>query len=76
MLDGTPNHLRVDVHPRRLLAYINDELVLDTNARIISEWRNLNDFDGRVGIIALAPGETGARVRFSRFDVYADIQRE
>src|SRR5436190_1859898 len=29
--DGSPNDIRVDVHPRRLLAYVNDELVLDTD---------------------------------------------
>lgn len=73
-LDGTPNRLRVDVHPRRLLAYINDELVIDTDVRLVTEWRLSRDFDGRVGLVALSAGEVGAGARFTRFDVYADVK--
>lgn len=73
-LDGSPNKLRVDVHPRRMLAYVNDELVLDTDARIINEWRVRRDWDGRVGIIAFTMDEPGAEALFSQFDIYADIQ--
>lgn len=72
-VDGSPNTLRVDVHPRRLLAYINDTLVIDTAPKLISDWRNQSEFDGRVGIIAFLVDEPGAEVRFTRFDVYADI---
>lgn len=74
-IDGTTNHLRVDVHPRRLLAYINDELVIDTDAKIISDWRLRRDFDGRVGLIALTGDEPGAQARFTRFNIYADIKQ-
>lgn len=70
-IDGTPNELRVDVHPRRLLAYVNDELVIDTDAKTIGEWRRRRDWDGRVGLIALSK-EPGAAARFTQFDIYAD----
>lgn len=73
-LDGTPNRLRVDVHPRRLLVYVNDELVMDTDNKIINDWRLRRDFDGQVGLIALAH-EPGAQARFTQFDIYADVPR-
>ncbi len=73
-LDGSPNRLRVDVHPRRLLAYVNDELVMDTNARIINDWRIRRDFDGRVGMIAITHAPE-AEVLFSQFDIYADTRQ-
>lgn len=74
-IDGRPNRLRVDVHPRRVLAYINDSLVIDTSPRVVTDWRSRRDFDGRVGLIALAVDEPGAQVNFSRFDVYADVKQ-
>lgn len=74
-IDGTLNELRVDVHPRRLLAYVNDALVIDTDAKIISEWRLRRDWDGRVGLIALTMGQPGAAARFTQFDIYADIKQ-
>lgn len=74
-VDGASNELRVDAHPRRLLAYINGDLVIDTSAKIISDWRLRRDFDGRVGIIALTLGEPGAQARFTRLDIYADIKK-
>jgi hypothetical protein len=74
-IDGTTNDLRVDVHPRRLLAYVNDELVIDTDAKIISDWRLRRDFDGRVGIIALTMSEPGAQARFTKFNIYADTKQ-
>ncbi len=73
-IDGTPNLLRVDAHPRRLLAYVNDELAIDTDAKIINEWRVRRDWDGRVGVIALTMDEPGAMARFTQFDIYADRQ--
>lgn len=73
-LDGTANKIRVDVHPRRLLAYVNDELVLDTDARIINDWRLRRDWDGRVGIIAFTMDEPGAEALFKQFDIYADLK--
>ncbi|MCG3142488.1 MAG: hypothetical protein HDKAJFGB_03957 [Anaerolineae bacterium] len=73
-IDGTTNLLRVDAHPRRLLAYVNDELVIDTDAKIINEWRLRRDWDGRVGVIALTMDEPGAAARFTQFDIYADNQ--
>jgi hypothetical protein len=74
-VDGTTNDLRVDVHPRRLLAYINDELVIDTDAKIISEWRLRREFDGRVGLIAFTMNAPDAAARFTQFDIYADVKR-
>lgn len=71
-IDGRANHLRVDVHPRRVLAYINDDLVIDTNPPLLTEWRSQRDFDGRVGLIAFAMGKERAEVRFTQFDVYTD----
>jgi hypothetical protein len=72
-VDGTPNQLRVDVHPRRLLAYINDQLVIDTDAKLITDLRLSRDFDGRVGVIALTQ-DAGAEARFTQFDIYADVK--
>ncbi|MBI4675102.1 MAG: hypothetical protein HY741_25965 [Chloroflexi bacterium] len=74
-IDGSTNALRVDVHPRRMLAYVNDELVIDTDAKMISDWRLRREFDGRVGMIALVMNEPGAAVRFTRFDIYADVKQ-
>lgn len=74
-LDGRPNRIRVDVHPRRLLAYINDELVLDTDARVISEWRLRRDWDGKVGLIAFTLDAPGAVASFTQFDIYADAKQ-
>jgi hypothetical protein len=71
-VDGSSNLLRVDVHPRRILAYVNEELVIDTNAGIINDWRLARDWDGRVGIVAFAR-EEGAEVLFTQFDIYADV---
>lgn len=73
-LDGTPNKIRVDVHPRRLLGYINDNLVLDTNTPVINDWRLRRDWDGRVGIVAFIMDAPGAQARFTQFDIYADIR--
>jgi len=70
-LDGSPNRLRVNVHPRRLLAYVNDELVIDTDNKIISDLRLRRDFDGKVGLIALTH-DPGAEARFTQFDIFAD----
>lgn len=75
-LDGAPNKIRVDVHPRRMLAYVNDELVLDTDARIINEWRVRRDWDGRVGILAFTMDEPGAEALFTQFDIYADLKTQ
>ncbi len=74
-LDGTPNALRVDVHPRRLLAYINDELVIDTDSKLISDWRLHREWDGRVGLIAFTMHAPGAAAQFTQFDIYADIKK-
>lgn len=74
-LDGTPNQIRVDVHPRRLLAYINDDLVLDTDTKIISDWRLRREWDGKVGVIAFAKDRPGAQALFSQFDIYADTPK-
>ena len=74
-IDGTPNDLRVDVHPRRLLAYVNDELVIDSNTKLINDWRLRRDFDGRVGLIAFTMHEPGAAARFTQFDIYADTKQ-
>ncbi len=73
--DGAPNKIRVDVHPRRMLAYINDELVLDTDTKIINDWRLRRDWDGRVGMIAFTMGTAGAHARFTQFDIYADVKQ-
>lgn len=73
--DTTPNKIRIDVHPRRLLAYINDELVLDTDAKIINDWRVRRDWDGKVGLIALTMDAPDVHARFSQFDIYADIKQ-
>ncbi len=74
-VDGSPNHLRVDVHPRRLLAYVNDQLVLDTDDKVINDWRLSREWDGKVGIIALALDAPGAQALFTQFDIYADIKK-
>jgi hypothetical protein len=75
-LDGTPNKIRIDVHPRRMLAYVNDELVLDTDARVINEWRLGRDWDGRVGVIAFTMDAPGAEAQFEQFDIYADVRQQ
>lgn len=75
-VDGTPNTIRLDVHPRRMLAYINDQLVLDTDAEIINNWRLRRDWDGRVGIIAFTMDAPGAEARFTKFDIYADVKQQ
>lgn len=75
-LDGTPNKLRVDVHPRRMLAYVNDELVLDTDDKIINDWRLRRDWDGKVGVIAFTMDAPGAEARFNQFDIYADVKQQ
>lgn len=74
-LDGKPNTIRVDVHPRRLLAYVNDELVLDTDAKIINDWRVRRDWDGRVGLIAFTMDAPSAQARFTQFDIFADTKQ-
>lgn len=73
--DTTPNKIRVDVHPRRLLAYVNDELVLDTDAKIINDWRLSKDWDGKVGMIAFVVSSPDAQARFTHFDIYADTKQ-
>jgi hypothetical protein len=73
--DGKPNALRVDVHPRRMLAYINDELVLDTDAEIINDWRVHRDWDGRVGLVAFALDTPTAQARFTNLTIYADVKQ-
>lgn len=75
LIDGKPNELRVDVHPRRLLAYVNNELVIDTDDKIINDWRLRRDWDGKIGIIAANGNEPGDAARFTKFDVYADIKQ-
>ncbi|MCC7163288.1 MAG: hypothetical protein IT331_12410 [Anaerolineae bacterium] len=75
-LDGSLNKIRVDAHPRRILAYVNDELVLDTDASIINEWRVRRDWDGRVGVIAFTMDEPGAQALFTQFDIYADAKAQ
>jgi hypothetical protein len=65
----------VDVHPRRLLAYINDELVLDTDAKIINDWRVHRDWDGKVGLVAFPMDTPSAQARFTQFDIYADVKQ-
>ncbi len=72
--DKSPQKIRVDVHPRRLLGYVNDQLVLDTNAEIINDWRLRREWDGKVGIIALTMDAPGAQAVFSQFDIYADVK--
>lgn len=71
-IDGRANRLRIDVHPRRVLAYINDHLVIDTNPPVLTEWRSQRDFDGQVGLIAFAMGKEGTEAHFTQFDVYTD----
>lgn len=73
--DTKPNKIRIDVHPRRLLAYINDELVLDTDAKIINDWRVRRDWDGKVGLIALTMDAPNVHARVSQFDIYADTKQ-
>lgn len=67
--NGAPNSLRVDVHVGRVLGYVNDALVLDSDSPLIDEYRERADFDGGVGMIALALGKRGAGALFSRFNV-------
>lgn len=74
-VDDTPNNIRLDIHPRRMLAYINDSLVLDTDTSVINDWRLRRDWDGRVGLIALTMDSPGAQARFTHFDIYADTKR-
>ncbi len=72
--DKSPQKIRVEVHPRRLLGYVNDQLVLDTNAEIINDWRLRRDWDGKVGLIALTMDAPGAQAQFTQFDIYADVK--
>ena len=67
--NGVPNSLRVDVHPGRVLGYVNDALVFDSDSPLIDEYRERADFDGGVGMIATRSWERGAGALFSRFNV-------
>lgn len=73
--DGRPNRVRVDVHPKRVLAFINDILVLDRQNADLDSFRRRDDFDGRVGLFALALGVPNARVLFTEFRLYVDVKR-
>jgi hypothetical protein len=67
-----PNRLRVDVHPHRLLAFVNGQLVLDRNNADIDEYRERTDFDGRVGMIAVSLGKPNAGVVFTNFKLFVN----
>ena len=71
--DGTPNRVRVDLHPNRMLMFINDALVIDRSTVDMDQFQSRADFDGRVGIIALALGKPDASARFSEFKLFADL---
>ncbi len=73
--DGSPNQLRVDVHPHHILAFVNGGLVLDRNNSDIDAYRDRADFDGQVGLLAFASGDQGGQVEFTQFAMYADVKR-
>lgn len=72
--DGKSNRLRVDVHPHRILAFINGELVLDRDNADVDAFRDRKDFDGGVGLITLALSGSTQKVLFSRFRLYLDVK--
>ncbi len=72
--DGTPNKLRVDVHPHQILAFVNGGLVLNRNDSDIDAYRNLPEFDGKVGLVAFGAGSTDSQVTFTQFMLYADLK--
>jgi hypothetical protein len=69
-----PNRVRIETHPHHILAYINDALVLDHNDSDVDQYRTREDYDGRVGIIALALGKAGAQAIFSAFKLNVDLK--
>jgi hypothetical protein len=72
--NGEPNRLRVDAHPQRILAFINGELVLDRNNPDVDAFRDREDFDGGVGLIALSYGKSNDQVHFTFFKMYVDLK--
>ncbi len=72
--NGQPNRLRVDVHPHRLLAYVNDALVFDRTNVDIDQYRDRSDYDGRIGLISVGLGKPGAQVIFTNFKLFADVK--
>jgi hypothetical protein len=71
----TTNRLRVDVHPHQVFAFVNDELLINRDNADVDAYRDRPDFDGRVGLIAIATGETNAQVNFTKFELYADVTK-
>ncbi len=74
--NGESNRLRVDVHPHRIIAFINSQLVLDRDNPDIDAFRDRQDFDGGVGLIALALGSRNQKALFSQFSLYLDVKSQ
>jgi hypothetical protein len=70
-----PNRMRVDVHPHRILAFVNGVLVLDRDNSDVDAFRQRDDFDGRVGLLAFPLDKPRAQVIFTEFELYADVSK-
>jgi hypothetical protein len=73
--DGGSNRLRIDVHPHRILAFINGDLVFDRDKSDVDAFRDRADFDGRVGLLAFSLGKQKGQVLFTKFVLYDDVSK-
>lgn len=71
---GAANRLRVDVHPGRILAFVNGRLLIDQENQVVDAFRNREDFDGKVGLLAYATKAGNPSVLFTLFDLYLDAK--
>jgi hypothetical protein len=73
--NGLPNRLRVDAHPHRILAFVNGDLVLDRDNPDVDTFRERDDYDGKVGLLAYSLGKPSARVLFTVFELYSNVNK-
>lgn len=66
------NQLRIDVHPHRVIAFINGDRVFDRDNPDVDAYRNGDNFDGKVGLLAFSTGDSTAKVVYTHFALYAD----
>lgn len=69
------NKLRVEVHPKRIRAFVNGTLVIDEANQVVDALRDRNDFDGKVGLLAYSLDAASAKVLFTLFAVDADLNK-
>ncbi len=75
-IDGRPNRIQVQVQPSQIRVLINGYEVLSRKNGDIDNYRFRSDYDAKVGVIAIAPGDLDAQVEFTRFELYrGDLTR-